>query len=269
MYGFVIINKPELKFREYDEYRSFYCGLCGTLRHDYGYLSAMCLSYDMTFLSILLNSLYEPESEKKSCRCACHMCKKHTEKSDKYSHYVAQMSLLTAYYKCLDDFHDDKNIIKYIYSLYLKRKIKKIEKAYPEKVKTVRESLSALSVAERSNNLEECANLFGNITGEIFTPENDLWYDTLYSFGFYLGKFIYIADAYTDIETDIEKNRHNPLKAMYSAPDFEKECEIILNMMAAEAANEFEKLPLIANVELLRNIIYSGIWTKCRNRKET
>lgn len=269
MYGFVVPNKPELKFREYDEYRSFYCGLCGTLRHNCGYLSAMCLSYDMTFLSILFNSLYESEEKKCECRCACHMCKKHTEKSDKYSAYVAEMSLLTAYYKCLDDFHDDKNIVKYIYSIYLKPKVRKVFKAYPEKANVIKDSLSALSVCEKGGSLEECANLFGNILGEIFTPEKDLWHETLYSLGFYLGKFIYIADAFTDIEEDIKKNRPNPLKAMYSLPDFKKECEIILNMMAAEAAAEFEKLPLIENVELLRNIIYSGIWTNCRNRKET
>ena len=33
-------------------------------------------------------------------------------------------------------------------------------------------------------------------------------------------------------------------------------------MLIAECCLEFEKLPLIQDVELLRNILYSGIWTK-------
>ena len=36
MYGYVIVNKPELKFKEYDRYRSYYCGLCDILREQSG-----------------------------------------------------------------------------------------------------------------------------------------------------------------------------------------------------------------------------------------
>lgn len=54
MYGYVIVNKPELKFKEYDRYRSYYCGLCDILREQYGIRGQVSLSYDMTFLVILL-----------------------------------------------------------------------------------------------------------------------------------------------------------------------------------------------------------------------
>ena len=36
MFGYVVINKPELKFKEFDIYHSFYCGLCQTLKEKYG-----------------------------------------------------------------------------------------------------------------------------------------------------------------------------------------------------------------------------------------
>ena len=32
MYGYIQICKPELKFREFDEYRAYYCGLCRRLK---------------------------------------------------------------------------------------------------------------------------------------------------------------------------------------------------------------------------------------------
>ena len=33
-------------------------------------------------------------------------------------------------------------------------------------------------------------------------------------------------------------------------------------MMAAGAAEHFERLPLVDNLEILRNILYAGIWGK-------
>jgi hypothetical protein len=31
-------------------------------------------------------------------------------------------------------------------------------------------------------------------------------------------------------------------------------------MMMAECSREFERLPIIENAEILRNILYSGVW---------
>ncbi len=267
MYGRIIVNKNELKFREFDVYRSYYCGLCSSLGKN-GCSKSMCLSYDLTFLSLLLNSLYETETTVSQKRCICHVCKKHPEVTHAYSDYVSDMSILLSYYKCLDDFHDDKNPLALLYGLSLKPVVKKIEQRYSEKCERIRTLLSELSVVEKSDSIEEAANIFGKITSIIFTPENDIWYDTLSSFGFYLGKFIYIADAYEDIESDLKKNRPNPLKKMYQSRKFDNECRTILNMYAASAADEFEKLPIIENAEILRNIIYSGIWQKIEGVKE-
>lgn len=267
MYGRIIVNQSELKFREFDVYRSYYCGLCRSLGKS-GRLKSMCLTYDLTFLSMLLNSLYETETSVCKKRCICHVCKKHSETMHKYSSYVADMSILLAYYKCLDDFHDDKNFIRLLYSFYLKPTVKKIEQRYTTKCNLIRNLLSQLSLIEKSDSIDEAANIFGNITSIIFTPEDDIWHDTLSSFGFYLGKFIYIADAYEDIDSDLKKNRPNPFKKMYQSPNFDSECKTILNMYAASAADEFEKLPIIENAEILRNVIYSGIWQKIEGVKE-
>lgn len=46
--------------------------------------------------------------------------------------------------------------------------------------------------------------------------------------GFYLGKFIYLLDAYEDIEEDIKKDRYNPIKPIYKEADFEKQWEQVL-----------------------------------------
>ena len=60
MFGYVTIAPDALPKERYDRYRSFYCGLCRTLRQRHGSLSRITLSYDLTFLALLLNALYEP-----------------------------------------------------------------------------------------------------------------------------------------------------------------------------------------------------------------
>ncbi len=69
MFGYVVLNKPEIKFKDFDMYRSFYCGLCRELRERYGISGQITLSYDMTFVILLLSALYEPHTQKGSTRC--------------------------------------------------------------------------------------------------------------------------------------------------------------------------------------------------------
>ena len=56
MFGYVVLNKPEIKFKDFDMYRSFYCGLCRELRERYGISGQITLSYDMTFVILLLSA---------------------------------------------------------------------------------------------------------------------------------------------------------------------------------------------------------------------
>ena len=70
MFGYVTVCEPELKVKDLKKYRAYYCGLCRTLKEDYGFMGQMTLTYDMTFAVILLSSLYEriPELEKHRCK---------------------------------------------------------------------------------------------------------------------------------------------------------------------------------------------------------
>jgi hypothetical protein len=97
--------------------------------------------------------------------------------------------------------------------------------------------------------------------GEIFVYRKDEWEESLRKVGFYLGKFIYLMDAFEDRKKDDEKGRYN----LFLNPNVEikdEDIKIILNMMMAECAREFERLPIITNAEILRNILYAGVWQK-------
>ena len=75
-------------------------------------------------------------------------------------------------------------------------------------------------------------------------------------------KFIYIMVAFEDVEEDVEKGNYNPFSEEYIMEGFQERVRQILIMMMAEACREFEKLPIIKYADILRNILYSGVW--CR-----
>ena len=235
------------------------------LKKSYGLAGQMSLSYDMTFLVMLLTSLYEPLNNQAMKRCIAHPLKKQCCISNEYTQYVADMTVLLSYYKCQDDWEDEKKLLKKMYGDMLFSKSKKQRELYIKKEQIVVENLRKLSLLEREKeqDLDLVAGCFGNILAELFVVKEDEWSDNLRKIGYYLGKYIYIMDAYDDLEKDLKKGNYNPFaEKMCNTDSFDYLVKEILTMMAAECAGEFEKLPLIDNVEILRNILYSGIWTK-------
>ncbi len=264
MFGYIIVNKQELKFREFDLYRSYYCGFCRELKRLYGKRGQMTLSYDLTFLILLLTSLYEKEPDEGVCRCIAHPLEKHLTRRNEFTGYAADMNLLLAYYKCEDDWLDERKLKQKAFWGLLKKRAAGVEDKYPAKAKVIREALEAIHRCEAagSRNIDEISGWFGNVMAEIFALRQDEWERDLRRMGFFLGKFIYLMDAYEDIEKDKKDGNYNPLSGLYGTPGFEEGCEGILTMMMAECSKAFEKLPLLEYAEILRNILYSGVW--CR-----
>lgn len=264
MFGYVFVNKPELKFREFDMYRSYYCGLCHKLSEKYGIKGALSLSYDMTFLVMLLTGLYEPKTEYSMQKCMVHPIGKHQNRENKYTDYAADMTILLAYFKCMDDWQDEKKIGKLAYAKTLSKAYRGIYAKYEKKAEKIQECLLKLNTCEKENEkeIDKVSGLFGQIVGEIFWYEDDIFKEYLYRLGFYLGKFIYLMDAYEDVEHDIKKGNYNVLSYIRKREDYEEYCKNILCMMLSECSKNFEKLPILQNVEILQNILYAGVWTK-------
>lgn len=62
MFGYVIPDRAGLSPEAQSRYRSAYCGLCRRIDALHGLRGRFSLSYDLTFLNILLCSLYEGET---------------------------------------------------------------------------------------------------------------------------------------------------------------------------------------------------------------
>jgi len=188
MFGYVVINKPELKFKEFDVYKSFYCGLCYSLRSRYGFVGQFTLSYDMTFLVMLLTSLYEPKVAHSEHKCIRHPLKAQPMSSSIYSDYVADMNILLSYYKAMDDWNDDRSVLKLAFAKLLNTKHPDDSFDYAAKADSISSLLTELGTREKENetNIDVMAGLFGRIMSVLFVPKDDQWAASLSRIGFFL-----------------------------------------------------------------------------------
>lgn len=264
MFGYVTVYKPELKMKDFYRYKGFYCGLCKALKERYGRLGQMTLTYDMTFLILLLTSLYEIEPEHEQSRCIVHPLKKHDMLYNEITEYAADMNIVLTYFHFADDWKDERSGTGLAGVHALRRSYLEVEKQYPEKCRRIRKCLKKLAACEArgEESIDLTARCFGELMAELLVYKEDVWEKALRRLGFYLGKYIYILDAYDDLEKDVKQGSYNPLKRLRNEEDFEKRCEQMLTLVLAECSSEFEKLPCIWDADILRNILYVGVWNK-------
>lgn len=261
MFGYVMANKPELKIREFNRYKGFYCGLCRCLKETNGRTSQITLTYDMTFLIMLLSSLYEPREREEKHRCMIHPGKKQLMICNEITTYAADMNVLLSYYHFLDDWEDEKSIKGLCASRVFAGRAKKIAGKYPEKAELIQEKLHRLAELEQQGVTEpdEISRPFGELMAGLFVYCEDAFRDILERFGFFLGKYIYLLDAWMDLEKDREHGSFNPFLELSEEEGGEESVRKMLDGTMRMAIAEFEKLPLEQDLPILRNILYEGV----------
>lgn len=270
MLGVMTVRKDELRFREFDRYRGYYCGLCRAIGKRCGSVCRMALSFEMTFLAMLHTSLYEPETADEKHRCLVHPLGKQRMLMNEAIDYAADLSAIVAYYDLRDGWEDEHRVDRLAESALLKRAAEETGKHLPRQREAVEHYVKALHEIEARDdqNLDAAANLTGEMLGELYVMKDDVYARDLRELGFYLGKFIYLCDCYEDVERDIRKKNYNPLISRRTNETFAADCEQMLSDMMARAALAFERLPLLEDAEIMRNILYSGIWLRFENASE-
>lgn len=266
MFGYVTIDKMELKFKEYYSYKGYYCGLCMSLKNKYNNFSRLTLNYDMTFLILLLSSLYEPENNIYNSRCIVHPTKKQLIIQNEITEYAAGINIILSYYNLKDNWDDEKDVKSLVIARMLKRNFKKASQELVLKSEKIQERLLNISMFEKQNtdDIDEVSNEFGHLMEEIILYKTDVWENTLRKIGFFLGKYIYLLDAYEDIEKDKKNNSYNPFNNL-KVENIDKYAKEILMLNLSFLSEEVEKLPLVQDKEIIENIIYSGILMKIKN----
>lgn len=268
MFGFVMADMKELSDEAQKRYCSVYCGVCRRMRMRVSRSARLGLSYDVTFLAMLLMSLYEPEETVGKRACGLHPIRPRPWVDNAYVAYGADMNIALAYYNALDDLEDEGKLSARVAKNIFGKEMDEIRALYPEKCKVIEDNLAALRVLEKENcpNPDRTAACFGALLGELFVYREDMWADRLRRLGDALGRFIYLADAAVDYRKDKEKGRYNPFIAANMSPDWDA-WENILVLLMEQCAGYFEQLPLVQDKDILDNILYSGIWLQFRSKQ--
>lgn len=266
MFGYININQKIMTEENKKAYQAYYCGLCRRLKSNCGTKGQVLLDYDMTFLVVLLTGLYELSDESSEITCALHPTKRRTVWTNEATDYAADMNVILAYHNLIDDWKDDKAYSKKAFAKMLDKDYTRIMQKYPRQVKAIEEYIRRTEEVERARetNLDAVAGLTGEMLGEVFCWKEDEWAEEMRTLGFYMGKFIYIMDAYEDYAVDMRKGAYNPLVYMNREKnqDLDTLVRLLLTSMMAECAKSFERLPILLHADILRNVLYSGVWSK-------
>lgn len=224
----------------------------------------MALSYDMVFLDLLLEDLYNEKPTKGKERCKIHPLKEHDYQYSEATGYSADMQMLLYYYSLLDDIKDEGKDKKK--ALGYKAAADKLAERFPRQAKAICSRLQEIDQEEKAGckDPEKLALIFGRLLGEIFAREDNGFFSSdLRALGCALGRFIYLMDAWVDRKKDEKKGLFNPLDEKIT----KEKMESMLFDAASAASTAFERLPLDDNLSVLRNILYSGIWCKFNSKE--
>jgi len=280
MFGYVVPLNPELKMKDYKVYKGYYCGLCKQIHREYSLFSRFFLNYECTFIYMLFSSLSPETPQTKNEACIASPFVKRPVIYAPEASYAAALNLLFGYNKLKDDAVDDRDIFCYILKGLFTGLYKKSGRRFEKGLDTVTMRLDALNALEKQNepSLDKTAHEFAGLIGEILKYAPYDWLDIekrefLYEFGYNLGRFIYILDAYDDLEKDIKKRHYNPVLFRFDytggrdglagfKAGIKEDMEFNLFYSLSQAAKAYESLKIEKNRDLLDNIIYLGLHSK-------
>lgn len=280
MFGYVTPDKPDLKIWEFEVFRGYYCGVCKAIAKHAGHRGRIALTYDCAFLALLIDSLNEAPLSGRKRRCLVHPAKKRYIIDNTFAvEYSSDINTLLAYYNLKDKWQDDKNLAGPAGMAILKKGHKRVKSKHPGLVKEVEEELNKLRELEQQNcdSIDEVSEPFARLMQKVFLHASscESVSQVLGWVGYNLGKWIYLLDAYDDIEDNIKSGSYNPLVVQFKYDNKEEvksfrerikeKTEFVLFYSLSELEKAFSLLDIKKNKSILENIIYRGLLVKTRN----
>lgn len=274
MFGYVTACKERLSDEGKKIYQSYYCGLCHAIGKRGSQAARLGLSNDITFLALVLSSLGdEVKSGDKGCILKgfkAYPCVLGDEATD----YAADMGIILTYLKFLDDWHDDKSPAALFKAALFFRAARRAGKRHGETYRKIRSYLNELNLLERkkSESIDETAHCFAKILETLFTPDFEEAKKNkaaLGWLGYNIGRWIYIIDAYNDIEKDIKKKTYNPFVAGNQGMSGEEIKNKIreridegLIFTLENACGAYDLIDIKRNKEVIENILFTALKLK-------
>ena len=271
MFGYVTVCKECMDEADYDMFAAYYCGLCAATGRECSQLSRLGLSYDITFLAIVLSALDKSETDVIERRCIAHVHEKRRRVvNDRAVDYAANVGSILVYLKLVDDWCDERSVKSIPARLALYGGMKRARKRFPKQYEGIEGQLKRLRECEKNNaHIDEAADCFAKILEILFTPEfitDETERKILAWFGYNIGRWIYVIDAYNDMEKDLKSGSYNPFLAelndISDKNQIAKRLSTTLTLNLDSAANAYELLDVYKNDGIIRHIVYTSLYMR-------
>lgn len=268
MFGYVLPQKSELRVREWESYRAYYCGLCKELKREYGFLSRFALNYDLVVLALTADSLAGERGHACGERCIANpLAKRPVCQPTGGLALAADALVLTVYYKLWDDAADERGAKRLAakaamaWAGRLRNKAAARHPVLDEALRRETERQAALEsrgCAVTDEAAEPTAQMTRALFAEAAPPGTDA--TALERFGYFLGKILYLLDAAEDYEEDQKSGKYNVLiRAGFTKDEAARHVQFVCRMCAGEASVWYQKLAFQAHKGILDNILYLGV----------
>jgi hypothetical protein len=265
-----------------------YCGLCKGIAETCGNAARMGLSYDMTFVSVLVHNILgvDVKIEKQHCLTHC-IRSRQMANVDEPTRQIGVLNTALVYYKYTDDIADgDRGRGK---RLWFKQGFRRVKKAYPDLARIVHDNMQAQEKieADEVDSVDRAADATANMLAELCDyvlgeKKTEFSHNLFYA----LGKWIYLIDALDDYDKDVKNGSYNPFALAYEADsraalmkgEHGEEVQFIFHAIFFDIRENLSKLTFHFNRDLVDNVLLRGLpsMTKkimqscaCKNKKES
>ena len=264
MFGYLTPDKDTLSQSEYDDYKAYYCGVCHAIKSRYGGVLCACLTYDAAFIA-LTNGVFS-EDAKEQKRCVINPFKKVWIYTGNATQYGADVNIYLAYRKKRDDWQDEKRLLSGVAMELLRHASSKAKDRLGDAAKRADEYFKELASLEKANsdNIDATAMTFGYALRALFEgmPVHRREKVALPYIGFNLGRWVYLLDAWDDLEKDEKRNNYNVLLVKFgtakAAQGHLERVEYNLLQSLSQAGKAADLLEDNKRKQLLLNIIDKG-----------
>lgn len=273
MLGYIKVNKPEMKIKEYETYKGIYCSLCESMKKHFGVFAPLTLSYDITFLVLARLCFSGTVPCFEGGRCKYNIAKKcnYCKNADEELRYASAVSMMLFYFKVRDNISDSslfKRILMYLILPWASLKYKKAKKMYGEIAFVVEKAMSLQAETEKMNTdiTDEAAHQSAFALGKILSYNTQDENGSIYRFGYGVGKWVYLIDAADDIQKDIKYSSYNVFVTKYDLRESENAYSIkdviegTMNMCAAYFTSAYESIENKTMTPIMENIIFDGMF---------
>ncbi|MBE5745357.1 MAG: hypothetical protein E7355_04390 [Clostridiales bacterium] len=275
MFGYVRTDTPYLYIKDKTLYEAMYCGVCKGISAVCGQKARFALSYDVTFLSVILHNILGEDVRVEKSHCLTHCIRsKMMAGVDELTKRLGALNVILAYYKCLDDVADEgKGKGK---RFLFKKGYKRAKKAYPALEKIVRDNLVKQAEIEKArvDSIDRAADATAKMLAQVCDyllgdKANEYTYNLFYC----VGKWIYLIDALDDYDKDVKKGAYNPFALCYGAPckaallegKNGDEVRFAFHAIFYDVRENLEKIPFCFNRDLSDNILLRGLPKTTKN----